>query len=87
VSNYKLSEQKQAEKYMTQLENRFEWLVKNPDIGMDRKELKEGYRSYFEGKHTIFYRKSKIGIEIIGVPNQSEDVIQHMSINDIPPEI
>lgn len=83
--------QKQADKYMAQLEKRFEWLVKNPDLGMERNEIKEDYRSYFEGKHTIFYRKSENGIEIIGVPNQSEDVIQHMSIEHTleqkPPEI
>ncbi len=72
--------EKQAEKYMGQLESRFEWLVVNPKLGLERDEIKEGYQSYFEGKHTIFYRETSEGIEIIGVPSQSEDVIQHLSI-------
>ena len=71
----------QADKYTTELENRFEWLTENPHLGEKRDEVKEGYLSYFQGSHTIFYRQTKDGIEILGIPHQNEDVIQHLGVS------
>jgi len=70
----------QAGKYTHQLYSRFQWLADNPKLGMERGEIKEGYRSYFEGKHAIFYRETSEGVEIIGIAGQHEDVVQHLSI-------
>lgn len=71
--------QEQVSKYLSQLEERFEWLVKNPHSGKKRDDVKEGYRCFQEGRHVIFYRISKVGIEIIGIPHQSEDIEQHFN--------
>jgi len=73
----------QAENYINKLYSRFQWLVDNPKLGTDRDELKEGYKSYFQGKHTIFYREVVAGIEIIGIPHQSEDIEQHFEIDHL----
>jgi len=70
--------EEQTSIYLAQLEKRLEWLATNPELGKKRDEVKEGYRSYPEGRHIIFYRISKSGIEIIGVIHQSEDVDAHL---------
>lgn len=68
---------KQTEKYTIQLRDRMRWLAENPHFGMQRDEVEEGYLSYFEGSHTIFYRTSGKDTEIIGIPHQKEDVLKH----------
>ncbi len=75
----------QAENYTNKLYSRFEWLAENAHLGNERDEVKEGYLSYFQGKHTIFYRDAKDGIEIIGIPHQSEDIEQHFEIDNPNP--
>ena len=69
----------QVEKYLSQLEQRLEWLAENPKSGKKREDVKEGYRSYPEGCHVVFYRISEDGIEVIGLIHQSEDIEQHFS--------
>ena len=69
----------QVTKYLSQLEQRFEWLSENPESGKKREDVKEGYRSCPEGCHVIFYRIAEGGIEFIGVLHQSEDIEQHFS--------
>lgn len=70
--------QAQVSKYLSQLEQRFEWLSENSESGKEREDVKEGYRSYPEGRHVIFYRIAKAGVEIIGIIHQSEDIEQHL---------
>ena len=71
--------QEQVSKYLSQLEQRFEWLAENSKAGKKREEVKEGYRSYPEESHVLSYRITEAGIEIIGVVHQSEDIEQHLS--------
>lgn len=71
----------QADRYIDQLHERFLWLAENPKLGMERSEIAQNYRSYIEGKHCIFYREMEEGIEIIAIPHQREDVIQHLSFD------
>jgi len=71
----------QAENYTNKLYSRFEWLADNPKLGLNRDEIKKGYLSYFQGSHTVFYREVEQGIEIIGIPHQSEDFEQHFEID------
>ena len=71
--------QEQVSKYLSQLEQRFEWLSENPNSGKKRGNVKEGYRSCPEGCHVIFYRITESGIEVIGVLHQSEDIECHFS--------
>jgi len=64
----------QAEKYLSHLEQRLEWLAQNPFLGRRRDEIKKGYFSFPEGRHIIFYRATERGIEVMGVIHQSEDI-------------
>ncbi len=62
----------QTNKYMDDLESRIEWLLSNPELGLNRDEVKDSYKSYFQGKHTIFFRKTDKGIEIIGISQRTK---------------
>ncbi len=69
----------QTEKYTLQLRGRMQWLADKPMLGRSRDEIKEGYRSFNEASHTIFYRVTGGSIEITGIPQQNMDVEQHLS--------
>ena len=69
----------QTEKYSLQLRERMRWLADNPMLGRARDEVKEGYRSFREGSHIIFYRVAGNVIEIIGIPHQNMDIEQNLS--------
>ena len=56
----------QRKKYLQQLSNRFLWLAENPLYGRTRDEVKQGYYSYNEGSHVIFYIIKNDSIEILG---------------------
>ena len=68
----------QKDKYLAELDGRFQWLSDNPMLGRSRDDVKKSYRSFTEGSHVIFYRVTGGDIEIIGVPHQSMDVEQHL---------
>ena len=59
---------------MRALDRRFHWLAENPALGRPRPDVKEGYFSYPEGRHVIFYLIREGGIDIIGIPHQRMDV-------------
>ena len=61
-------------RYLRSLNQRFEWLARNPFAGRERNDVHPGYRSFPEGRHVIFYVVSDEGIDIIGVPHQSMDI-------------
>jgi toxin ParE1/3/4 len=67
----------QADKYLNSLFSRFKWLTKNPYTGKDRGDIKNGYYCFPEGMHLVFYTMTEYGIDIIGIPHQSMDVISH----------
>ena len=68
----------QAERYLNALFTCFDDLAENPELGKERKVLKQGYRSFPQGRHVIFYMISQTEIEIIGIVHQSVDVNQHI---------
>lgn len=68
----------QAHTYLNKLEKRFIELVNSPDIGKQRYELKGSPMSSHCGRHVIFYRKAKQGIEIIRILHDSMDFPQHL---------
>lgn len=69
----------QTSKYLTQLKQRLEWLAESPALGQKRDEIKEGYISFPEGRHVIFYRYAEGGIEVMGIVHQSEDIDTHFN--------
>jgi len=68
----------QADHYLRALFDRFAWLAEHPKLGKARDDIKPGYFYFPEGRHLIFYMVNDTGIEIIGVPHQSMDVISHV---------
>jgi len=75
--------EQQATDYTNKLFKRFEWLAENSNLGKKRDEVSEGYLSYFEESHTIFFRETNGGIEILGIPHQSEDIEHHFEIDSL----
>ncbi|MBL9018572.1 MAG: type II toxin-antitoxin system RelE/ParE family toxin [Myxococcales bacterium] len=57
----------QRRRYLTQLDARFRWLARNPELGTSSDEIKRGYWRYREGRHVIYYRPSADGVDIIRV--------------------
>jgi toxin ParE1/3/4 len=49
-------------------------LAENPLSGRYRPEIKEGYYSYLQGSHVIFYMVRNGGIDILGIPHQQMDI-------------
>ena len=70
----------QADLYIRSILSRFTWLSENPQLGKQRTEIKPGYYCFPEGMHLIFYKISRDGIEIIGIPHQSMDFLTHPEI-------
>lgn len=67
----------QAITYLSELRQRLEWLAENPAMGKMRDEVKEGYHSFPQGRHIIFYRIAGNNIEVIGIVHHSEDIDTH----------
>lgn len=61
--------------YLRDLESRFVWLAKNPLLGKKRSDITEGYYSFPQGEHVVFYLIGQQGIEFIGIPHKEMDVI------------
>lgn len=76
IADYTLAQwgDRQAEIYLNALAKRFEWLAKNPNAGRARDDIAQGYRSYREGSHLIFYMVERGVVAIIGVPHGSMDI-------------
>lgn len=66
--------ERQTEKYLSDMSKRFDWLGKNPGAGRLRDEIGEGYRSFRQGSHLIFYIVDGDIVAIIGIPHGSMDV-------------
>lgn len=69
----------QTSTYLARLEQRLNWLANHPVLGKKRNEIKEGYISFPEGRHIIFYRIAENGIEVIGIIHQKEDIDIHFN--------
>jgi len=69
---------RQTEVYLKSIQNQMKKLSRNPTMGMERKDLKIGYYSYFVGSHTIYYLVIKDNIVIIDVLHQSMEPSIHL---------
>ena len=65
--------------YLRKIEKRFDWLAANPHLGKDRSDVAADDYSLPEGLHVIFYMISEVGVDIIGVPHKSMDIITYFS--------
>ena len=62
------------EQYLRGFNERFHWLAIHPAAGRVRNDVAEGYRSFPEGQHVVFYITQADAIAIIGVPHQAMDI-------------
>lgn len=64
----------QALNYLIGLRSHFELLLRHPEIGKRRDEIKEGLFSFPYASHIIFYRILKDQIRIVRVLHGSRDI-------------
>ena len=67
----------QRNTYLRNLEKRFEWLSNNPHLGKHRPDVQEGYYSFPQEKHVVFYIIDEDHINIIGVPHKDMDIVKY----------
>ncbi|MDP2713531.1 type II toxin-antitoxin system RelE/ParE family toxin [Rheinheimera sp.] len=67
----------QRNRYLKALEKRFEWLGENPLLGKHRTDIHQGYYSFPQAQHVIFYLPDIDVIDIIGVLYKEMDVISY----------
>lgn len=60
--------------YLKKMEARFEWLADNPLSGKHRTDINEGFYSFPQGEHLVFYVMQPEGIAIIGIPHKEMDI-------------
>ena len=64
----------QAEKYLLEIEEIFQNLIINPQIGKKRDEIKQGLYSFPKDNHISFYRILDKHIRIVRVLHGSRDI-------------
>jgi len=69
----------QAERYMLKIENKLYLLASNPQIGIKRPEIKDGYYSFPVEKHIVFYLIKDDSIIIIGILHCKMDIKKQLT--------
>jgi toxin ParE1/3/4 len=64
---------KTAGAYMAGLETRLNALLETPLLGIDRSDLRQGYRALISGSHVIYYRVEDQFIYILTILHHSQD--------------
>ena len=70
--------EKQAEKYLQDIEDKLNQLAANPELGRQRPEISSGYYSFSAQKHIIFYLHSDNHIDIIGILHGKMDIDKNL---------
>ncbi len=71
--------EKQAEKYLQDIEDKLNQLAANPELGKRRPEIVPGYYSFPVQKHIIFYLIPDSHIDIIGILHGKMDVDKNLT--------
>jgi toxin ParE1/3/4 len=66
----------QAIKYLTGIEDLFDKLGRNPELGRKRDEIRQELRSISFVSHTVFYRIMERHIRIVRILHSSRDIIK-----------
>lgn len=77
AESLKIWSAEQTNIYLASIESRLMWLAENPQLGKHRDEVREGLRSFPEGRHVIFYRIGTDTIEVVGVPHKRQELNRH----------
>lgn len=67
----------QRNRYLKRSDKRFQWLAENTQLGKSRTDICNGYYSFPEGQHMVFYLIRSKAIDIIGVPHKEMDIIAY----------
>jgi toxin ParE1/3/4 len=68
---------RQRNTYLRALEKRFGWLAVNPQLGKHRTDVAEGYYSFPQCDHVVFYMIGEKSIDIVGIPHKEMDIITY----------
>ncbi|MHB9074674.1 MAG: type II toxin-antitoxin system RelE/ParE family toxin [Desulfobaccales bacterium] len=63
-----------ADVFVDNIDQKFQALASNPNMGRSRDELEEGLRSFPVDRYVIFYRVMPGGVEIVRVVHGSRDL-------------
>ena len=69
----------QAIEYLLGLNDHFNAIATNPDIGRERGEIKDGLLSFPYISHIIFYRKMEGYIRIVRVLHGGRDLVKFLT--------
>jgi toxin ParE1/3/4 len=72
------------DRYLRAMDRCFAKLAENPQMGRPRPDIKDGFYSYPQGSHVIFYQIHDEGIDILGVLHQRMDVMPYFTNPDLP---
>lgn len=62
-----------AQAYMAEIEARLISICETPLIGVDRSDLRSGYRAVLSGRHLIYYRADDEFIYVLAILHHSQD--------------
>ena len=75
IRKYVATENKQAaNRIIREIKARFETLVKFPELGRRRDELKKGMRSFAIKNYVVFYFVTENSVEIVRVLHGAQDI-------------
>lgn len=70
---------KQAEKYVREIQRAIDRVVDSPEIGRACDEVRPGYRKHAVGAHTLYYRIAGVEmIDVVRILHQRMDVDRHL---------
>jgi len=64
--------------YLKKLDESFNMIAREPEIGTPCDYLREGYRKYYVNRHLIYYALNRDRVKIIRVLHQRMDVDSHL---------
>ena len=65
--------------YLKEIETRLQWLGENPRQGKQRTDICDGFYSFPQGQHVVFYLIGNDLIDIIGIPHKEMDTISYFN--------
>jgi toxin ParE1/3/4 len=68
----------QADKYLDELDSGIQSLAGNPELGIKRDYVRNGYRVLYVGSHAVYYTVTPTMIHVIRVLHGSMDPERHL---------
>ena len=70
--------EKQALRYKDKIDNGFQIIIANPEIGLERSDLLPNYRAFSIEHHFVVYRLKENIITVIRILHKKMDAIHHI---------